>query len=312
MRKAFPLLIALFLAVPLSGQRLQPYERLADTLLQRQVIAYLADDACKGRASGTEGCAMAADYIVRQFREAGLNPRSWVYTQSFRYRDSITLRNVVGVLNATEPSDEYILITAHYDHLGQLGGTIYNGADDNASGVAALISLARMFKALQNDGIGPRKNLIFAALDGKELDSAGSRYLADNLDIPRKKITCVLNIDIFGSDLVPVWRNRYNLIALGEETLPARYQGFLQGICTRPGCKMDLDLTFYGSRDFSRMMYRSGDHSVFVERGYPTLFLTSGFHEHTYKASDDPQIINHAVLQRRTVVLFHFINALCQ
>ncbi len=312
MRKALPLLIALLFAVPLFGQRLQPYERLADTLLQRRVIAFLADDACKGRASGTVGCAMAADFIVQQFRESGLNPRDWVYTQSFRYRDSITLRNIVGVLNATEPSDEYILITAHYDHLGELGGTIYNGADDNASGVAALISLARMFKGLQNDGIGPRKNLIFVALDGKELDSAGSHYLADNLNIPRKKVSCVLNIDIFGSDLVPVWRNRYYLIALGEESLPARYQGFLQGICTRPGCKMDLDLSFYGSRDFSRMMYRSGDHSVFVERGYPTLFLTSGFHEHTYKATDDPQIINHAVLQRRTVVLFHLINALCQ
>ena len=312
MRKAFPLLIVLFLTAPVFGQRLQPYERLADTVLQHQVIAFLADDACKGRASGTEGCATAAGYIVRQFRDAGLNPLDWVYTQSFRYRDSITLRNVVGVLNATRPTDEYIVIMAHYDHLGELGGTIYNGADDNASGVAALISLARMFKALQNDGIGPQKNLVFVALDGKELDSAGSRYLADNLNIPRKKVTCVLNIDIFGSDLVPVWRNRYYLIALGEESLPYRYQGFLQGICTRPGSKMDLDLSFYGSRDFTRMMYRSGDHAVFAERGYPALFLTSGFHEHTYKATDDPQIINYAVLQRRTVVLFHFINALCQ
>jgi len=312
MRKLLSLFILLFLAAPLSGQRLKPYERLADTVLQKQVIAYLADDACKGRASGTEGNAEAARYIVNQFREAGLNPRGWVYTQSFRYRDSITLRNIVGVLNATRPTDDYIVIMAHYDHLGELGGTIYNGADDNASGVAALISLARMFKALQGDGIGPRKNLIFAALDGKEQESAGSRYLADHLGIPRQKVTCVLNIDIFGSDLVPVWRNRYYLIALGEETLPSRYQGFLQGICTRPGTKMDLDLSFYGSRDFTRMMYRSGDHAVFAERGYPTLFLTSGFHEHTYKATDDPKIINHAVLQRRTVVLFHFINALCQ
>ena len=312
MRKALPLLITLLFTAPLFGQRLQPYERLADTVKMRQVIAFLADDACKGRASGTEGAAMAAGYIVEQFRQAGLNPREWVYTQSFRYRDSINLRNIVGVINAVRPTDEYILIMAHYDHLGQLGGTIYNGADDNASGVAMLLSLARMFKALQGSGIGPEKNLIFAAVDGKELDSAGSRYLADNLGVPKRKVTAVLNIDIIGSDLVPVWRNKYYLIALGEETLPARYQGFLQGICTRPGCKMDLDLTFYGSRDFSRMMYRSGDHAVFAERGYPTLFLTSGFHEHTYKSTDKERIINYAVLQRRAVVLFHFINALCR
>ena len=312
MRKLLPLLILLHLAAPLFGQRLKPYERLADTTLQRKVISYLADDACKGRASGTEGAALAAEFIVREFRDAGLNPQGWAYTRSFRYRDSITLRNIVGVLNATTPSDEYILVTAHYDHLGTLGGTIYNGADDNASGVAMLISLARMFKALQNDGLGPQKNLIFVALDGKELDSAGSRWLVENLGIPRKKITCALNIDIIGTDLVPVWRNRFYLIALGEERLPGRYQGYLQGICTRPGCKMDLDLSFYGSRDFSRMMYNTGDHAVFAAAGIPAVFLTSGFHDHTYKSTDDEGIISYDVLQRRTVVVFHFIEALCQ
>jgi hypothetical protein len=312
MRKLLPLLIALLAAAPLHGQRLQSYEALADTALQRKVISFLADDACKGRASGTEGAAMAAGYIVRQFREAGLNPMDWTFTRSFRYRDSITLRNVVGLLNAVPASDEYILVTAHYDHLGTLGGTIYNGADDNASGVAMLITLARMCKALQNDGVGPQKNLIFIALDGKELDAAGSRWMVENLGIPRKKITCALNIDIIGSDLVPLWRNKYYLIALGEETLPWRYRGYLQAICTRPGCKLDLDLSFYGSRDFSRMMYASGDHASFAAAGIPAVFLTSGFHDHTYKATDDENLINYAVLQRRTVAVFHYLNALCQ
>lgn len=312
MRKVLPLLIALLVAAPLHGERPEHYDALADTAFQRRIISFLADDACGGRASGTTGAAMAAGYLAGEFREAGLNPIGWHFTQSFRYRDSIVLRNVVGRLNATVPCDEYILVTAHYDHLGTMGETIYNGADDNASGVAVLLTLARMFKAMQNDGAGPRKNLLFVALDGKELDAAGSRWMVENLGIPRKKIACAINIDIIGSDRVPVGTNRNYLIVLGEETLPGRYQGLLQGICRRPGCRLDLDLTFYGSRDFTRMMYRSGDHARFAAAGIPALFFTSGFHEHTYKATDDEPIINYAVMQRRTRVLFHFINALCQ
>ena len=235
----------------------------------------------------------------------------WSYTQSSGYKDSIAVRNVVGLLPASIPSDEYIIIGAHYDHLGRLGHSIYPGADDNASGVTALLSLARMFAKMKADGQGPRKNLIFAAFDGKELDMAGSRFFVRHLPVPKEKITAMVNMDMLGSDLVPPSRNREYLFVIGENTLPEAYRGYLSYICSRTLYKLDLDLTFYGSRDFYKMMYDTSDQHPFARAGIPAVLFTSAFHQHTYKKSDTIDIINFPLLRKRTLIIFNFINKLC-
>ena len=297
--------------VPARAQSTLPYENKVAVEDLRRDVEYLAHEMTNGRASGTPGKELAEHYLVSQFRNLGLKPWNWNYTQSFRYRDSIIVRNVVGYLPASIPSDEYIVIGAHYDHLGKLGHTVYPGADDNASGVAALLSLARMFSAMKADGKGPRKNLIFVAFDGKELDMFGSRRFVRNLDIPHSKITAMVNMDMLGTDLVPPRRNREYLFAIGENSLPESYRGYLSYICTRARYKMDLDLTFYGSRDFSKMMYQTSDQHPFARAGIPAVLFTSAFHEHTYKKTDTPAIIDHPLLRKRTLVIFNFINRLC-
>ncbi len=218
---------------------------------------------------------------------------------------------MVGLLPATTTSDEYIVIGAHYDHLGKLGHTIYPGADDNASGVTALLSIARMFCAMKAQGAGPRKNLIFVAFDGKELDMAGSRWFVRHLPVPGEKITAMVNMDMLGTDLVPPGRNREYLFALGEDTLPETYQGYLSYLCHRAAYKLDLDLTFYGSSNFSKMMYKTSDQHPFARAGIPAVLFTSAFHEHTLKKTDTPAIINYPLLRKRTLVIFNFINRLC-
>ena len=111
MRNLLPLLIVLLFATPLHGQRLQPYEALADTALQRKVISYLADDACKGRASGTEGAAMAAGYLVRQFREAGLKPEdvigflAWASNITAK-RTPTRLESLIGIFDPSRSPHE--------------------------------------------------------------------------------------------------------------------------------------------------------------------------------------------------------------
>lgn len=293
------------------AQSLRPYENLISTERQRQTLSYLADEMTEGRASGTDGKQMAEHFLVGQFRVMGLKPVDWAYTQSFRYEDSLTIRNVVGLLPASVPSDEYIVIGAHYDHLGKLGHTIYPGADDNASGVTALLSIARMFCAMKADGAGPRKNLIFVAFDGKELGMAGSRWFVRHLPVPRSKITAMVNLDMLGTDLVPPGRNREYLFAIGENTLPETYQGHLAYLCRRAAYKLDLDLTFYGSRDFYKMMYETSDQQPFARAGIPAVLFTSAFHQHTLKRSDTPAIIDYPLLRKRTLVIFNFINRLC-
>jgi Zn-dependent M28 family amino/carboxypeptidase len=305
---AFLLLAGL---LPLRAQSTLAYENRLNVEDQRRDLEYLAHAMTTGRASGTPGKELAEHYLVEQFRSIGLKPWNWTYTQSFRYKDSIIIRNVVGLIPASVPSDEYIVIGAHYDHLGKLGHTVYPGADDNASGVTALLSLARMFTAMKADGKGPRKNLIFVAFDGKELEMYGSRRFVRTLDIPHSKITAMVNMDMLGTDLVPPRRNKEYLFAIGENTLPESYRGYLSYLCTRARYKLDLDLTFYGSRNFYKMMYETSDQHAFARAGIPAVLFTSAFHEHTYKKTDTPAIINHQLLRKRTLVIFNFINRLC-
>ena len=294
-----------------AAQSLRAYENLISTAEMQRTLEYLAHEQTEGRASGTDGKALAEHFLTDRFRAIGLKPWNWHYTQSFSYRDSIVLRNVIGFLPASEPTDDYIVIGAHYDHLGRLGNGIYPGADDNASGVTALLAVARMFVAMKADGKGPRKNLLFVAFDGKELDLAGSRRFVHEMEIPRSRITAMVNLDMLGTDLVPPRKDREYLFAIGEHTLPEPYRGYLSYICRRTFYKLDLDLTFYGSRDFSRMMYRTGDQHPFAEAGIPAILFTSAFHQHTYKKTDLPDIIDYPLLRKRTMVIFNFINRLC-
>lgn len=300
-----------FLSFRAEAQSLRAYENSVSAVQMEETLSYLAHDMTEGRASGSKGKELAEHFLVEQFRAIGLKPWNWNYTQSFRYNDTTIVRNVVGLLPASTPSDEYIIIGAHYDHLGRLGHTVYPGADDNASGVTALVSLARMFSALKADGRGPRKNLLFVAFDGKELNMAGSRYFVRHLSIPRSQITAMVNMDMLGTDLVPPRKNREYLFAVGESSLPESYQGYLSYICSRAFYKLDLDLTFYGSRNFYKMMYESSDQHPFVRAGIPAVLFTSAFHQHTLKKTDTPAIIDYALLRKRTQVIFNFINRLC-
>ena len=295
-----------------SAQDLRPYERLLQQADMQRDLEYIASDEVEGRESGSPGRMMVERYIVGRFKALGLKPWNWSYTQSVPLSDSVVMRNVVGWIPAVRPSDEYIIIGAHYDHIGKLAGRIYNGADDNASGVTVMLSLAQLFSAMKADGAGPRKNLIFIAFDGKEHNLGGSTYFVRTLEIPRKQITCAVNMDMIGTHLVPPGVNDSYMFALGENTLKECYRGYLEYICRKPLYKMDLDLTFYGSRNFYQMMYETSDQHPFVRAGIPAVLFTSAFHEHTYRPTDDVDIIDFPLLRRRTLVIFNFVARLCR
>ena len=206
------------------------------------------------------------------------------------------------------PSDEYVLITAHYDHLGVLDGNIYNGADDNASGVTVLLNLADMFGTMRKTRTGPDKNIIFAALDAKELNMAGSKALVGRLQEREMtdSIICAINIDQIGTVIEPVHEADTSfVIVLGEQTLRRQDRGLID-MCNRYyHLGLDIDHTFYGSENFTRLFYQLSDQIVFHEAGIPALVFTSGFHRHTYKTSDDPDIISYPVMKKRTLLIFY-------
>ncbi len=308
MRKILLSLLLFAQVLIASGQNTLRYEAMIGKEELYETLEYLANDMTEGRATGSKGKQSAEQFIRERFRKYGLKPFNWNYTQSFRAKDTLAVRNVVGVVPANGMSDEYIIIGAHYDHLGVLGGNTYNGADDNASGVTALLDLARVFAKMRADGAGPNRNLVFVAYDGKELDLLGSDYFVRHLPFPAEKIVCAINMDMLGTTLVPVHRNRPDyLIVLGEETLPDRLQGIIRYSNFSDRFGMDIDYSFYGSKAFTEMIYRTGDQYSFRNRRIPSLLFTSAFHDHTYKPSDTVDIIDFEMLRKRTALIFDVI-----
>lgn len=316
------------------------YEQIIYQAKQERIMEWLADDMSEGRATGTPAGSSAARFIEVLYRQYGLEPLfGGSFYQPF-IADSLSGtrgRNVVGIVRSAVPSDEYVLISAHYDHLGILQGNVYNGADDNASGVTVLLNLADMFGTMKKTKTGPDKNIIFAALDAKELNMAGSKALIGKLlrnepagagghpspsaaadstrasdsrpafpGIPRDRIICAINIDQIGTVIEPVHEADTSfVIVLGEQTLRKDDRGLID-LCNRYyRLGLDIDHTFYGSENFTELFYQLSDQTVFHQAGLPALIFTSGFHRHTYKTTDDPAIISYPVMKKRTLLIFY-------
>jgi Zn-dependent M28 family amino/carboxypeptidase len=197
--------VALLLQLPLGAQT-APVRHVDRARLMRE-LAVLASPEFEGRRTGTPGALKARQWIVEQFRVAGLMPAgASEYLQPFTFsttdrrallpggqpfRTEHSAANVIGRLAGREPRARTLVVTAHYDHLGIRNGTLYPGADDNASGVVALLAAARAFKANP-----PRHPMLFAALDGEEQGQHGARALIDSSLIDRRAVAMNINLDM--------------------------------------------------------------------------------------------------------------------
>lgn len=172
-------------------------------------LQVLASPRFQGRATDTPGGMMAAQVVTSRFTDLGLAPFGSGFEQPFTFehtsiralwrrnrpfRKTFTLaRNVAGYVRGTAHPDDFIVVSAHFDHLGVIGGTLYPGADDNASGTAALLDVARWVAAhpLQH-------SVAFVAFDAEELGLAGSRAFVEGFPMPREHLRLNLNIDMIG------------------------------------------------------------------------------------------------------------------
>jgi Zn-dependent M28 family amino/carboxypeptidase len=180
------------LAVDAQAQR-RAAVRHVDRAQLLSDMTTLADPALEGRAAGSAGSRRARQWIVKQFAAIGLRPgRGTAFEQSFSLAQQggrrLSAANVVGGLPGTNAAARTIVVTAHYDHLGVRNGVVYPGADDNASGVAVLLAVARHFRTTP-----PRHALVFAALDAEEAGLQGARTLVGSDWLPR---TVALNVNL--------------------------------------------------------------------------------------------------------------------
>ena len=174
-----------------------------DTIINEKLISKhlstLSDDKMEGRRAGTNGIEKAAKYIESEFERIGLTTYDTLnsYRQNFNFYD-MPFYNVIGVIEGKSLPNEYVIISAHYDHLGidhkKEGDNIYNGANDNASGTTAVLALAEYFKKLDNN----ERSLIFVAFTAEEMGLIGSRYFGKNIN--PNDIVAGINIEMIGKE----------------------------------------------------------------------------------------------------------------
>lgn len=279
-------------------------------------IEFLSDSLCAGRGAGTVGAAETASWLQRRFTKFGLVPSGPSYQHSFALSGGSAGRNVIGIAKGCDsPAKKYILVMASYDGLGIRGGKIYPGADSNGSGVAALLSLAKMMALSRSLGREYEADVIFAALDAKYMSFAGSNALWQELaagtlkdahgrTISRKEIVIVINLDQVGSSLSPLKSGRKDYIIALNGGFATKE---LAQANKSKGTGLEMSHDYYGSPDFTNVFYRrTGDHKVFAEHGMPVVLFTSGITDNNNKLTDTLENLDLPVLKKRIYLIWNF------
>jgi len=275
-------------------------------------VVFLADDKLEGRQTGTDGEKAAADYIASRFKSLGLEAKgteNFFQTFSFKPKtdphqevnytvkdgdSTITGTNVIGFLD--NKAENTIIIGAHYDHLGYgAEGSLYrgetqeihNGADDNASGVAVLLNLAKKLKD-KNTG----NNYLFMAFSGEEMGLLGSNYFTKNATIDLSKANYMINMDMVGR--------------LKQDSTLAVY-----GVGTSPILKQVVKAN---NSKFKVIEKESGvgpsDHTSFYNNDIPVLHFFTGQHEDYHKPGDDVEKLNYEGMVTISNYIFDIISDL--
>lgn len=291
----------------------------------RQDVEFLSDSLCQGRSTGSEGARRAAQKIAEDFKEAGLDMFGDSWEMTFSISRDLKGSNVAGMLAGSKsiPCDRYVIIGAHYDHLGIIGGRLYPGADSNASGIAAMTSLADMFGAMRRMGKILDSNIIFVAFDARETGLKGSESFWNMIEygmltnpvtgevISKDRIDLMVNIDQIGSSLAPITKGRRDyLLMLGTSSLEKSRRGLLKDCNKACGTDLEIGLDYYGSTNFTKVFYRLSDQRHFVENKIPTVLFTSGITMNNNKIWDTPDSLDYEVLCKRIVLMFHWLENL--
>jgi Zn-dependent M28 family amino/carboxypeptidase len=262
-------------------------------------VRILADDSMAGRAPGTLGSKMARSYIEFRFDEMGLEPVFETYEQSFMFtKDGAAVQgvNMIGKIEGKSRSRKVLVVTAHYDHMGVQGGQIFNGADDNASGVAVLLAIAQSFR---NDP--PRHDIIFAAVDAEEGGASGSRVLVSDPPVPLGDIALNVNLDMVSRS------DKNELYAAGAAHFPYM-KPRLEALAAKAPVKLLLghDSAAWGEgQDWTR----ESDHFAFHERGIPWVYFGVEDHPDYHQPTDDFNTVPRAFFERSAATIIAAVRA---
>jgi len=213
--------------------------------------------------------------------------------------------NVLGVIEGTDEKlkKEYVFVTAHYDHLGSPDSTVvYYGADDNASGTAGVIEIARAFAEAKKQGVGPKRTVVCMLVSGEEKGLLGSKYYTDFPLFPLDKTIVDINIDMIGRVDERHADNPDYIYVIGSDRISTHLHD-INEMVNAEQTKLELDYK-YNSKDDPNRYYERSDHYNFAEKGIPSIFYFNGTHADYHRPTDTPDKLNYDVLAKRANLAF--------
>lgn len=271
------------LPITLNNTHYEAYITTIDSTEKSQLLNhahYLSSDALQGRKSGTEENKVARNYILSELKKTSLPTEKQAFSFT-RYGKTIEAENIIATLKGTTYPDSYIAITAHYDHEGvnpnSDGDNIYNGADDNASGTAALLMLAKYFSLHPTN-----HSLLFIALDAEEMGLQGAKYFVENSG--DKKIVLNVNMDMIG-------RSEDSTINIcGTFYTPSLNQFFTAA----QKLNLPLNITLgHDGLDNKQSWVYSSDHYHFFRYNIPFLYFGVEDHDDYHTPKDEYNRLTH-------------------
>ena len=242
-------------------------------------VALLAHDSMEGRGAGTAGGARARRWLLAEFGRIGLAPGAG-FEQRFALEDGREGVNLVGTIPGRTRPDRVLLLSAHYDHLGTRGGEVYNGADDDASGVAAVLELARRFRAHP-----PASTLVVALFDAEERGTEGSAALVRAPRVPLDRVAAVVNLDMVG-------RNAAGELWIAGPAHWPKLGPVAEVAAARSSLRVRLGHDRPGRDDWTF----ASDHGPFHRAGVPFLYFGEEDHPDYHRTTDDVERIQPAFL----------------
>jgi len=265
--------------------------------------AFFISEKIAGEIIGSDWVA-----VKEKSKTAQVAPKKYsahIYADLTKKIQFLESSNVLGVLEGTDKKDEYVFITAHYDHLGKKDNVIYYGADDDGSGTVSVLELAAAFVKAKAAGNGPRRSIVFMTVSGEEKGLWGSEYYSEHPIFPIEKTSVDLNIDMIGRiDPNRKTGDSTNYVyVVGDDKLSSDLKPISESI-NKKYSKLELDYKYNDPKDPTRIYYRS-DHYNFARKGIPIIFYFDGIHNDYHQPSDTPDKINYDIMEKRARFVFY-------
>ena len=324
MKKFNALLLILLLSVGCSQENAS--DKYAESITSEELsdlIYEFSSDKYEGRNTGEPGQKLAVEFIRSFYKSNNIikADNTEDYFQKFLVDfdsrevtrpgninedniDWVKTENVAAIIEGSTYPNEYIVLTAHLDHVGIEDGEIFNGADDDGSGSMALLEIAEAFKLAELDGNRPKRSIVILHVSAEEKGLLGSKYYTDNPLYPLDETITNLNVDMIGrTDPTRNSNNDEYIYLIGTDRLSSMLHNTSEKVNNNT-VKLELDYRFNAWDDPNRFYERS-DHWHFAKNNIPVIFYFSGTHEDYHMPSDTADKIRYDLLTKRTKLIFH-------